>query len=134
MKKCYYNKNGYVVLITVLLVGAVGLSIAISIILLGLGQARSGATTDQLNQARAAANTCAEEGLQQIRDLDSYTGTGNLSLDNGTCEYTVIDQGGDNREIRASGTVGQIERKIKVTTDSISPTINIVSWQELSDF
>ncbi|MDO8260852.1 MAG: hypothetical protein Q7T50_05160 [Candidatus Magasanikbacteria bacterium] len=134
MKKCYYNKKGYVVLITVLLVGAVGLSIAISIILLGLGQARTGATVNQLNQARALANTCAEEGLQQIRDLDSFTGTDTLTLDNGTCEYTVINQGGDNREIQASGTVGQINRKIKVNTDSISPTINITSWQEVSDF
>jgi len=134
MEKCYYNKKGYVALVTVLLVGAVGLSIAISLILIGIGQTRSSDSLDNLNQARALANACIEDALQEIRNSESFVGTGNLAMDNGNCNYTVIDQGGENREIQAVGTVGAINRKVKVNIDSIYPKINIVTWQELSDF
>jgi len=133
-KKCYDNNQGYIVLVTVLIVGAVGISIAVAMILLGLGQTRSEATADQLNQTKALANACAEEGLQQVRTSDSYTGGGSLTLDNGTCTYLVLKTGNDSREIQATGTIGDVSRKVKITTDSLHPTINIVSWQELSDF
>lgn len=134
IKKCYNKKDGYIVLVTVLILGAVGLSIAISIILLGLGQSRSSASLDQLNQAKALANACVEEALQQIRDLDTYEGSGELTIGNGTCGFTVINQGSDNREVQATGTIGKISRKIKVIVDNISPEINISSWQEVSEF
>ena len=131
--KLQANK-GYIALITVLVVGAVGIAITLSVILLGLGSSRTSFALEQSNQAKALANACTEEALQQIHDSTPFTGTGNLILGQGTCTYTVTNDGGQNRTIIASGTVGTTIRKVKVIINNISPTIQIASWQEVADF
>lgn len=130
-----HNMNkGFITLISVLIVGAIGTAIAVSLILLGLSSSRTSFAIEQSNQAKALANSCAEEALQQIRDSTPYTGSGNLSFGQGTCSYTVTSQGGQNRTITASGTVGTIVRKVQVVINTITPLIGVVSWQELPDF
>ena len=133
-KKWYNNNDGYITLVSVLVVGAVGVAIATSLILLGLGSSRTSFAIEQSNQAKGIANACAEEALQQIRDSTPFTGSGNLTLGQGTCAYTVTSQGGQNRTITSSGTVGSIMRKVKIIIDTINPTIQVVSWQEVADF
>lgn len=128
------KQSGFIVLITVLVVGAVSAAIAVSVLWLGVGDSRSSFALEQSNQAKALANACSEEALQQIRDSTPFTGTGNLTLGQGTCTYTVTSQGGANRTVTASGTVGTIVRKVKIIIDTINPAINVTSWQEVADF
>jgi len=128
------NKKGYVALITVLISGAIGVAIATSLLLLGLGSSRTSFALEQSNQAKALANACSEEALQQIRDSTPFTGTGSLTLGQGTCGYTVVNDGGENRTVTASGTVGTVVRKIKIIVNTINPAINLTSWQEVADF
>ena len=116
------------------MIGAVGVAIAVSVIWLGLGSSKSSFTLEQGSQTKALANACSEEALQQIRDSTPFTGTGNLTLGQGTCNYTVTSQGGQNRTATASGTVGTIVRKVKILIDAINPDINVTSWQEVADF
>jgi len=132
--KMWYNSNGgYITLVSVLVVGAVGVAIATSLILLGLGSSRTSFAIEQSNQAKGIANACAEEALQQIRDSTPFTGSGNLTLGQGICTYAVTNQGGQNRTIVSSGTVGSMIRKVKIIIDKINPTIQVVSWQEVAD-
>lgn len=128
------NQRGYIVLITVLVIGAIGVAIAVSVIWLGLGGSKSSFAFEQSNQAKALANACSEEALQQIRDSTPFTGSGSLTLGQGSCSYTVAASGGQNRTITSSGTVGTIVRKVKIIIDTINPTINVTSWQEVADF
>ncbi|MBI4713619.1 hypothetical protein HY771_00305 [Candidatus Uhrbacteria bacterium] len=135
-QKMLYNKKrgGYITLLSVLVIGAVGLAITTSLLLLGLSSSRSSFAIEQSDQAKALANACVEEALQQIRDSTPFTGTGSLTLGQGTCGYTVTSQGGQNRTVTATGTVGTIVRKVKVIITNINPTISISSWQEVADF
>lgn len=134
--KIWYNKqrDGYVTLISVLVVGAAGVAIALSLILLGLGSSRTSFAIEQSSQAMALANACMEEALQQIQDSTPFTGTGYLTLGQGTCSFTVTSQGGENRTITSSGLIGTITRKVKVIISAINPSIQTVSWQEVADF
>ena len=133
--KCY-NKDdsGYITLISVLVIGAVGVAITLSLILLGNGSSRTSFALQQSTQAKGLANTCAEEALQQIRDSTPFSGSGNLTLGQGTCSYTVTKQLGQNRTIIAFGTVGTIIRKVNIIINKINPTITLTSWQEVADF
>jgi hypothetical protein len=134
-KKLYNNeRGGYITLVSVLVVGAVGLAITTSLLLLGIGTSRNSFANEQSYQAKALSNACAEEGLQQIRDSTPFTGSGSLTLGQGTCSYTVTSQGGSNRTVTSTGTVGTIIRKVKVIIININPTITISSWQEVADF
>jgi len=134
----YVSRNtmnrGYITLISILIVGAVGVTVAISLLALGLGSSRTSFATDQSTEARALANACGEEGLEQIRGSTSFTGSGNLILGQGNCSYDVTSQGGQNRTIAASGNVGTIVRKVEININQINPTIHVVSWQEVGDF
>lgn len=126
--------RGYITLISVLIIGAVGLAIATSLVVLGVGGARSGFALQQSSAARAVANACAEEGLQQIRDAVSYTGTATIVLGSGSCTYTVTDEGGQNRRVTAEGTVGTVVRRVAVSITAINPRIVVSTWQEVADF
>lgn len=126
--------RGYITLISVLVVGAMGVAIATSLLLLGLGSSRTSFAIQQSNQAKALGNACAEEAMQQIRSSTAYTGSGNLSLGQGTCTYTVVNTGGSSRTVSSTGTVGTIVRKVKVLITAINPRIVVSTWQEVADF
>ncbi len=126
--------RGFIALISVLIVGVVGVSIATSLILLGLGSSKTSFALEQSAQAKALAMACAEEGLQKIQESTSYTGNGTLTLGQGACAYTVASQGGQNRTVSAYSTVGTLVRKEKIIITRVNPTIEIDSWQEVADF
>lgn len=133
-RHCDKGQSGYIVLISVLIIGAVGVAVAVAVLWLGLGDSKGSFALEQSNQAKALANACSDEALQQIRDSTSYTGTGNLTLGQGTCTYTVTNTGGTSRTITSTGTVGTVVRKVKITIDTINPSINVTSWKEVGDF
>lgn len=128
------NCSGFITLISVLVVGAVGIAVAFSLLLLGVGNSRTSFAIEQSNQAKALANACAEEALQQIRDSTPFIGSNNLTLGQGTCSYTVTSQGGQSRTVIAEGMVGTIYRKVKIIINKINPTIAVTSWQEVDSF
>lgn len=134
MKASYLSQSGFVTLLSTLVVGAVGLAITTSVILLGLASSRTSFAGQQSVQARNLADACAEEGLQQIRDLTSYTGTGSLTLGQGSCTYTVTSQGGNARTVNAEGVVGEMTRRVSVVITAINPSIVVASWQEVAGF
>lgn len=126
------KRRGFITLMSVLVVGAIAVAMTASLLLLGVGNSRTSFAVEQSNQAKALANACAEEALEQIRSSVSFTGSGNLSFGQGTCTYTVTSQGGQNRTVVVSGTVGTIKRKVEIIISSITPTITPVTWQEVS--
>jgi hypothetical protein len=128
------NNKGYVALISVIIVSGVGLAIALSILQLGAGSQRNGKVIEQSSQAKGLANACAEAALQKILDSPPFTGSQGLTLGQGSCSYAVLNNGGENRTINASGTVGTIVRKVKISLTQIIPQLNISSWQEAADF
>ncbi|MDH4330932.1 MAG: hypothetical protein OEV93_05300 [Candidatus Moranbacteria bacterium] len=128
-----YRQGGYITLLSVLVVGAIGVSVAVSLILLGLGSSRNSFSLKQSNQAKALANACAEEALEEIQNLLVYEGSDTISLGQGSCEYTVTRLAAQNRNIVATGTVGDVVRKVEINIDLVRPQINIVLWQEVND-
>lgn len=128
------NNEGYMLLLSVLILGAAALAAAVSILLLGLDSERTSFALEQSNQAKALVNACAEEALQQIRESVPFEGSGSLDLGQGGCTYTVTKLTGQNRAVIVSGTVGTIIRKVSIALDKITPSINITSWQEVDDF
>ncbi|MBI2473228.1 hypothetical protein HYV70_01595 [Candidatus Uhrbacteria bacterium] len=128
------NQQGFVVLLSMLMLTVVGMALLSSLLLFGIMDVQSSFSLEQSGQARALANACAEEALQQINDAVSFSGSSSLSLSTGTCNYTVISLSGSQREIESVGTVGSSVRKVLVTLDQINPNIHVTSWQEVSDF
>lgn len=128
------TNRGYITLISILVIGAIGTAVTVSMILSGLSASQTTFAVERGDHASGLVNACAEEALQQIRDNSSFTGFGGLLLGQGTCGYTVTSGGGENRTIQASSTVGTIVKKVSISIDAINPQINVTSWQEVADF
>ena len=128
------KQSGYVIIISVLIVGAVGLVITVVLALLSSDFYRTSFSLEQSNQDKAISNACVETALQVIRTDNYYFGTDTVTLGEGSCDYLVIDTGGETREIQSIGTVDNLIRKVKVTVSAINPEIIISSWQEVADF
>ena len=126
------KQNGYIALLTVLIIGAAATAISVTVLLLGADSQRSALVSQQSKQARFLAIACANEALQVIHDTTSYTGTGNLTLGQGSCTYTVASTGASTRTITTTGTVEGVIRKIQASVTVTSSNISVSSWQEIS--
>ena len=116
-----------------LVVGAVGVAITVSLLTLGLSASRTSFALVQSKQSQMLANACAEDALQAIRADNLYVGDGGFALGAGNCTHTVV--GADAvKTITARGTVGGVVRKVKVTTTATTPYIIIGTWKEVPDF
>lgn len=124
--------KGYVTLVSMLVIGAVGLAVVTSLVLLGVGSSRSSFSLEQGNQAKALANACAEEALQQIWNNDSFVGTGSLASGQGNCSF-AISSDVLPKTIMAIGTVGTTVRKVSITIDALRPYLQVSPWQEVAD-
>jgi len=133
------TNQGFITLMATLLVVAIGLSISVSLLILGVDSTRTSFVIEQSYQASSLANACAEESLQKIYDSMAvlpppdptpFTGTGSLTIGQGSCSYTVTDTGGGTMNIITSGTVGTVIRKNQIILSSVSP-LAISSWQEI---
>jgi hypothetical protein len=128
------NKNGFAVLIGVLIVGAFGAAVVIYLILSGLHSYQNSYILEQSNTAKASTNACAEVALNKIQACSSTVGVGTVQIGNNACEYNIISNGDQSKTILTSSQIGTIVRKLKVTTNQIDPKIVIESWQEVPSF
>lgn len=87
-------KKGFITLITVILVSAVTLTITFSFLLLGIGSVQTSESIEDSAKAKALHDACVYQALENIRANWSYTGSGNLSLGDGSCSFTVTESGG----------------------------------------
>lgn len=121
--------NGYILLISVVILGAIATAIATALLFLGAGDSKNAISHQLSEQAKAGVNACAEEALEQIRENTNFSGTNSISINSGICAYSVTNTGGQNRTITASSTVGTVTRRATISVTAINPKI-IATWQE----
>ena len=126
------TETGYIALMFVLIVGAAALAISLTLLMVGTDRQRETSVDQQATQARALADSCADEALQRIHDNIAFSGTDSLSLGAGTCSYTVTVTSGTVRTIATSGMAGNVVRKDQVSVTIGTSSISITSWQEVS--
>ncbi len=133
MQQYFYQRPGYVFLISVLFVSAIVVSAIASYTLISIGSLQNGITFQGSAQALENANTCAEYGLMQLFLDNGYTGDETIDLTQGSC--AVLQPGGygnDNRTLCVEGTHGDHVRRMEIVLSQILPSIQVFSWQEVA--
>lgn len=125
-------QSGYIALMGVLVIGAVATATALTLLVISADSQRSTLIEQQSTQAHGLAVACGEEALQQMQENTAYTGSGNLTLGQGSCTYTVTNTGGTGRSILSTGTVGNLLRKIQIGATIGTSNISITSWQDVN--
>lgn len=125
--------KGFSTLFVVIVLGSVALGLILYLSTSSLWSIRSSIGSATSNQTRALIDACAEVALETMRENTSYTGSDSVTLEGNMCSYTVISNGGDVRTITVMGTIGNITRKLRITSTAFNPIL-ISSWQEVGDF
>lgn len=129
------NKKAYIALISILIVGAVALSVAVSSAILSVGQGRNGLLAQNLTEAKGLSNACAEKALMDLKNDINYIGNETVSLGGGQCQIETIENlGGEARLVEVTGRVNQITKKIKISIGQINPSMTFNSWLEVDNF
>lgn len=129
------QQKGYVLLLSVLVIGAIVTATTTSILLLGLGSDRSSFAHEQSEKARELANSCAREAVEQLSRDNTYAAGVSIPFSDGSCTINAISGTGDtNRTVQASGLVGSVIRKVQVEISDLAAPVDIISWQDVADF
>jgi len=127
-------QSGYATLISILFVSIIGLTISVSLLLLGTEALKGSLAIQQSDQARSLASACAEESLNKLRKDFNYSGNETILFEQGTCQILVLSGSGSARTIKTKGTVGNVIRKLKIEVNQLQPSLGIASWKEVADF
>lgn len=127
--------QGFVVLLSIIILGALILAVSIGVSLRVLTQAQIGFQTQAAYEASTLAEFCAELALFKLESILGYGGN-EIIMNNGqSCEILTIEGTGNlNRTVKTQSTVSSYTRKIKVQVARISPLMEITSFQEVPNF
>lgn len=132
----YFLKNlkrGYIALMSVILMGALGVAVMISVISQGITSSKTELSLQQSGQARVLATACVEEALQIILETATTSRTANLTLGTGSCTYSITKPA-SSVIINSTGNYGTLVKRVQVILSTSSPSIVLSSWQDVSDF
>jgi hypothetical protein len=128
------GERGYIALLSVIVIGAIGTVVMLTIMLSGINSTKTDIALQKSGSAKVVASSCGEEALQKILETGTTTSSGNLTIGQGTCSYTITSTTSQNLIINATGIVGTLVSKVKIVVATTSPTILLSSWQEVGDF
>lgn len=128
------RQQGYIALMSVLLISAIGVGIMISVVASGINASKTDFSLQQGGAARSIASSCIEEALQKILETATTSSNSSLAIGSGTCQYLISSTGGQNITIFATGTLSTVVSKIKVVIATTTPAITLSSWEEVADF
>lgn len=118
---------------SVIIVGAVGLMLMVSTVYQSTISAKTNFSLQQASQARMLSNTCAEEALQRIADTKTSSSSESLTLSSGTCSYAIFMENG-SITVTSIGVSGATTKRVKIVVSSMTPSVVLSSWQEVSGF
>lgn len=123
------DKNkGSVALVSILVIMAVSLAIALSINLGSISELKMGFSESKSSESLFGADGCVSESLIRLAWDSSYTG-GTLDFGGGSCIITISGSG-STRTIDVSSMVDDLTRKIQVGVTLSGSSVTIDSWRE----
>lgn len=126
--------KGFVVLASVLAVSLIGMALVLSLLLTSTSTTRSSRTLEEGRRARAYADACGEHALNKLKSDTNYSGE-TLTFTDGTCAINaILGNGSANRTIQATGTTGNITKRISIFASQTTPTPTVTSWEEVANF
>ena len=132
--RTWVTPKGYIALLSVVSVSAIGVAVMLSLILLGIDATKTDFAIQQSANAKVAASSCGDEALQNILESGTTSSSGNLTLGSSSCSYVITSQNGQNIKIDSTGITGTVTSKVQIMISTTSPYIILSSWQEVADF
>ncbi len=133
MKTIAAQQNGFILLLSVIIIGAIGATLALYLFLTGALSGRASLDLTGALETRYLADGCAEQALLTAEDCSTQTIT--TTTPQGSCTYTITPNGG-SRTIQVTATSQNFTKRLALTVNfsTSSTTSSTVSWQEVTHF
>lgn len=129
------DNGGYVLLLSVLVVGTIGATVAVSLLVLGVISSKTTLANQQSLQARELADTCAHEAIERLTRDDTYASGETIILSTGVCTIDAVSgTGTTNRTVQTTGIAGAATRRVEVTITDLEFPVTVDAWEEVGDF
>lgn len=135
-RRKYISQSGIAALLTVLIISAAVLIMAVGASFLGLNELNMGYTFQKGGEAMALADGCLEEALLRLKRDNNYgisAGDIPLTLGQGSCIINITDLGFGQRRIQVQGKAGDFYKNIQAEASVNQEAVNITLWQELEN-
>lgn len=123
------KQNGYMTLITVLIISAAALIVGTTVSLLAIGEAQSGRAVVRGEDGLAFVDGCMEDALLKTKQSPTYAG-GTITRPEGTCSITVT-KAGNTWTLLATSTATTYKRTIRVVVTRSTGTLVVSVWEEI---
>lgn len=132
---CGDKEQGYIALISVLIISALAILIASSANLLSISESNMSLQENQAWESFYLADFCAEQALMKLESVLNYSGNETITIGEESCDILPLEGSGNfNRVIKTQSIVSGQTRKIKVEISQVSPVMQITSWQQVAEF
>ncbi len=125
-----YTRKGALVLVTVIIVGIVGIILSVVVARRGATEVTNSLSALQASRALSLADGCAEEAMVQLYRSSAYVG-GTAQLGEGTCTITVSGTGTE-RTILVVATLEKWVRTVQFTAH-IVPPMRVTAWRLIAE-
>jgi hypothetical protein len=121
-------QQGYVAIVTVLVIGAVMLSVGMAVVLNSINGGQGSLAEIKKETSLGLTESCAEEALLRINNDGALPAS--IILPEGTCTVTINLHSGSDWDVTVAGTLDGYTKNIRVTaTRGTMVTLN--SWKEI---
>lgn len=127
MKNIIKNQKGAAILVSMILISAVILTIALSLGLSSISENQINLYQSRANQILINIDGCGEEAMTQLNRNNSYAGE-SLTVDGTSCTISVAGSG-STRTITISATNDIYTKNLQINV-TIFPTFTVTSWGE----
>jgi hypothetical protein len=130
------KQKGFIILVAVIFLAAIGSVVSSSIILLGLNSSLNNSVVKNSFQASLLSDSCQEYTMLQIKDNSDYVGDEIINTNFGTCNILPVTKNNNTFTIYTTAEHADTYSKIKalINKDEESGLITIESYQQLADF
>ncbi len=130
------KRNGYIILISLIVLSAIAAAVSGSLLLLSLGHSQTASVSGQSIRAQALAEACAETALDSLREDPEYAGGETVVIEQDNCQVVSVLFSDPQYVIFTQASVEGVVRKVIVNAqrDEETPAMQITSWQNVPNF
>ena len=126
------KEHGFVALVSVLIIGAIGVTVAVALLLFSIASIQNGEMIELSAKARYLADACGEVALSRVRENPSYTGGETVQIGETSCEINPVETVTEGVVvIQTVGSVDDVVRKVEIRTSRLRPSVAVDTWQEV---
>jgi len=127
--------KGYIALISILIISALVLILAVSMGLSGISESGMSLQSSLASESFYVAAACAEETLNRLKIDLNYSGNESITINGSSCFVELIEgSGNQDRVVKVLSNIVNQVTKLRIDIAQINPVMQINSWTQVADF